>query len=88
MVTESPLFRNKTLAKAFAIWYHPQITMRKFTNYLRHVRAEASQIVWPTREESTRYTALVIILSLTIGLYLSTVDTIFLRLLNLVLGTN
>jgi preprotein translocase subunit SecE len=46
----------------------------------RETRNELRKVVWPTREETTRLTIVVIAISVTIGLLLFVGDSIFLFL--------
>jgi preprotein translocase subunit SecE len=46
----------------------------------RETRIELRKVVWPTREETTRLTIVVIAISLSIGLMLSLGDSLFLFL--------
>jgi preprotein translocase subunit SecE len=46
----------------------------------RETRSELRKVVWPTREETIRLTAVVIVISLIIGLILFVGDSIFLFL--------
>ena len=46
----------------------------------RETRSELRKVVWPTREETTRLTIVVIAISVVIGLILFVSDTIFLFL--------
>jgi preprotein translocase subunit SecE len=46
----------------------------------RETRSELRKVVWPTREETTRLTIVVIAISVTIGLLLFVGDSIFLFL--------
>jgi preprotein translocase subunit SecE len=46
----------------------------------RETRSELRKVVWPTREETTRLTIVVIAISVAIGLILFVSDTIFLFL--------
>lgn len=46
----------------------------------RETRSELRKVVWPTREETTRLTIVVIAISVVIGLILFLSDTIFLFL--------
>jgi preprotein translocase subunit SecE len=46
----------------------------------RETRSELRKVVWPTREETTRLTIVVIAISVTIGLMLFIGDSIFLFL--------
>jgi preprotein translocase subunit SecE len=52
---------------------------------VRETRGELRKVVWPTREEALRLTAVVIAVSLVIGLFLFVADTIFLTLYSLLL---
>ncbi|MEI6775515.1 MAG: preprotein translocase subunit SecE [Chloroflexales bacterium] len=47
---------------------------------VRETRGELRKVVWPTREETTRLTVVVIAISVTIGLILFVGDSIFLFL--------
>lgn len=45
--------------------------------YFRDTRAEISKVTWPTREEGTRLTIIVTIVTIISGIALFSVDTIF-----------
>jgi preprotein translocase subunit SecE len=47
---------------------------------VRETRGELRKVVWPTREETTRLTVVVIAISVTIGLILFVGDSVFLFL--------
>ena len=49
----------------------------------REVRSEMKKVVWPTREETIRLTAVVIALSVVISVVLFSADLLFLALLQL-----
>jgi preprotein translocase subunit SecE len=49
----------------------------------REVRSEMKKVVWPTREETTRLTIVVIALSAVISAILAAADFIFLTLIGL-----
>jgi len=49
----------------------------------REVRSEMKKVVWPTREETTRLTAVVIALSVVISVVLFSADALFATLLGL-----
>ena len=53
--------------------------------YFRDVRSELRKVVWPSREEATKLTAVVIGLSLVVGLYLGVCDLLFAELVKLIL---
>ncbi|HMQ35231.1 MAG TPA: preprotein translocase subunit SecE [Chloroflexaceae bacterium] len=47
---------------------------------VRETRSELRKVVWPTREETTRLTIVVIVISMIIGLILFVGDSLFLFL--------
>ncbi|MEI7645769.1 MAG: preprotein translocase subunit SecE [Chloroflexales bacterium] len=47
---------------------------------IRETRSELRKVVWPTREETTRLTVVVIAISVVIGLILFVGDSVFLYL--------
>lgn len=54
----------------------PNTAVRTF----RETRSELKKVVWPTREETTRLTIVVLVISTIIGLILFVGDTFFLFL--------
>jgi len=54
----------------------------KIITYLKEVNLEIKKISWPTRNETVRYTMLVIGVSVVIALFLGGVDSLFRSLLN------
>jgi preprotein translocase subunit SecE len=58
----------------------------RIVRLVRETRAELRRVVWPTREETTRLTVVVIAISVVIGLILFTADSIFLSLYTLLLS--
>ena len=53
--------------------------------FLKEVRDELRKVVWPTRNEVIRLTAVVIIVSLIVGIYLGGIDLILTKILALVI---
>jgi preprotein translocase subunit SecE len=53
--------------------------------FLKEVRDELKKVVWPTRDEVIRLTAVVIIVSLIVGLYLGGIDLILTKILAMVI---
>jgi preprotein translocase SecE subunit len=51
----------------------------RITQYLKETRAEMANIKWPTRKDTTIHTALVIVISVIVGLALSGLDLGFAR---------
>ena len=44
--------------------------MPNIINFLKEVKEELGKVVWPSREQTTRYTILVIIVAVAVGLFL------------------
>lgn len=55
------------------------------TNYFQEVIRELKKVDWPNREQTIQQTALVLLVSLGIALYLGGVDYIFTRMLEFIL---
>jgi len=51
--------------------------LNKIITFLKEVRVELKKVNWPTREETTKYTAIVIGLSLAVAIYLGAFDWFF-----------
>jgi preprotein translocase subunit SecE len=84
----SPMWGNMTLAKDKQVKEEPErpggralenIILRPF----RESRSEMRKVVWPTREETTRLTIVVILLSTVISALLFASDSLFALLLAL-----
>jgi len=54
-------------------------------SFLKEVRSELAQVVWPTREQAIKLTAIVIAVSIVVAIYISLLDLGFTRLVNIVL---
>ena len=54
--------------------------------FLRQVRAEASKVVWPTREETVRTAIFVGVLMLVLSLFFLGVDTVFGKIVQFLLS--
>ena len=48
--------------------------MTKALHFLQEVRAELEKVVWPTREQTIRYSILVIVVAVVVGLFLGGLD--------------
>lgn len=55
----------------------------KIAEFLKDVRLELKKVSWPSREETTKLTGVVILVSVIIASFLGLLDFIFLRLLNI-----
>jgi len=54
----------------------------KITTFLKEVRLEMKKVNWPTRQETLRYTLIVIGVSVAVAVFLGTIDFILTTLLN------
>jgi preprotein translocase subunit SecE len=54
--------------------------------YLKNVRAELKKVIWPSREELTSYTAVVLVTCALAGFGIWVVDTLFGKLLKLIIN--
>jgi preprotein translocase subunit SecE len=59
----------------------PAIT-DKITTFLKEVRLEMKKVNWPSREETIKYTLIVIGVSLFVAIYLGGLDYVFSIFLN------
>lgn len=50
--------------------------MNKAISFLKEVQAEINKVVWPTREQTIRYSILVIIVAVAVGAFLGGLDYI------------
>ncbi len=55
---------------------------KKILTFLKEVRLEMKKINWPTRQETLRYTLIVIGVSIAVAIFLGGIDFIFTTLLN------
>ncbi len=53
--------------------------------FLKEVRAELAKVVWPTRKETIRLTAVVIGVSLAVGLFLGGIDYLLTKIMEVIL---
>ena len=59
--------------------------MDKPLNFLKEVGEELAKVAWPTREQTIRYTVLVIIIAVVTGLFLGGLDYILTALTSFIL---
>lgn len=59
--------------------------MDKSISFLKEVREEINKVVWPSREQTIRYTALVIIIAVVTGLFLGGLDFILTKFTTFIL---
>jgi len=53
----------------------------KIVTFLKEVRLEMKKVNWPTREETIKYTLIVIGISVVVAVYLGGLDVLFITLL-------
>jgi preprotein translocase subunit SecE len=56
---------------------------QKIVNFLKEVQLEVKKVNWPTREETLKYTFIVIVFSAFVALFLGGLDIIFNNLLRI-----
>jgi preprotein translocase subunit SecE len=56
--------------------------MNKLTQYLKEVRVELGKVNWPTRQQTTRYTLVIIGVSVALAIFLGGLDYVFSWILN------
>jgi len=49
----------------------------RITNYLKGVNTELKKVNWPTKQETTKYTLIVIGVSLAVAIFLGSLDFLF-----------
>ena len=57
--------------------------IERLTNYLKGVRAEVSRVTWPTRNEVISLTALILLLTIVVTIYIWGVDGVIGTILRL-----
>lgn len=72
-----------TVSHIFSILYI--IMSNKLISYLKSSRAELKKVTWPSRQETTEKTILVIVISIVVAIYLGALDYILTRMLELVI---
>ena len=60
--------------------------MNALTTYLHHVRAEFTQIVWPSRERAIAHPLVVVLIALVIAIWVGALDYIFSVLVSRIVG--
>lgn len=53
--------------------------------YLKEVRIELTKVSWPTKEEATKLTIIILASSLVVGIYVGGLDYVFTNLLGIFL---
>ena len=55
----------------------------KIAEFLKDVRLELKKVSWPSKQETTKLTGVVILVSVIIASFLGLLDFMFIRLLNI-----
>jgi len=55
--------------------------------FLKEVRSELEKVSWPSREEAIRLTGIVILVSVAVGIFIGIFDYIFMKLMQILLGS-
>jgi preprotein translocase subunit SecE len=61
------------------------VIFTKIQTYFKEVILEMKKVNWPTRQETLRYTLIVIGISLAVAIYLGGLDFIFTRILKAII---
>lgn len=51
--------------------------MEKITNFLKDIKLEMGRVNWPTKQQTTKYTLIVIGMSVFLAVFLGALDFIF-----------
>jgi preprotein translocase subunit SecE len=82
----TPAARNSTARPAMRAALRPEIGQRGrgIRQFIGEVRAELRKVVWPTRQEAAKLTALVVSISVAVGIVLGGIDYAFSELFRLI----
>ena len=58
----------------------------RFRRFIRETRSELKKVTWPTREQTTRLTTIVIAVSVAVGAMIGGIDFVFQEFFSLLLG--
>ena len=59
--------------------------MNKFIDFLKDVKLEMGRVNWPTKDQTTKYTLVVIGMSVFLAVFLGLLDFLFTGILNLLI---
>lgn len=51
--------------------------LEKITSFLKESKIELKKVIWPTRNETIRYTVVVIVISAALAIFLGILDIMF-----------
>lgn len=58
--------------------------MKRALDFLSEVKVELTKVVWPTPTATIKLTVIVILVTIAVGFFLGTIDTLLTKLLELV----
>ncbi len=61
--------------------------MRRALDFIQEVRVELIKVVWPTREQTIKLTAIVIIVTIVVGFFIVSIDWLFAYLFKVITKT-
>lgn len=61
--------------------------MQKIISFFAETREELGKVIWPSREQTIRYTTLVVIVAVVVGLFLGGIDYVLTTLTDFLLQT-
>jgi len=62
------------------------LTDNRITKYFKEVRAELRKVTWPSRAETMRLSAIVIMVLVVMSIFMAVIDYIFAWLIRLIIG--
>lgn len=54
--------------------------MQKVISFFQETKEELGKVIWPSREQTIRYTVLVVLVAVSVGLFLGGVDFVLTKL--------
>ncbi len=60
--------------------------MKRFIQYIRETKAEMAFVKWPTKKQAMTYTAVVVVISLIIAIFLGVFDKVFLKIVSIIIN--
>lgn len=63
----------------------PSVGTRLSFKFFREIISELKKVTWPSREETTNLTVIVLVVSVAVGIFLGAVDYIFTQLINVLI---
>jgi len=60
--------------------------LQKLINYLKGSREEIKKVVWPSKKEATRYTTVIIVITLFLAAFLGLLDFLLAKVFQLIIS--